>query len=70
MSLFWSLLRSKASKYLTDMYCEYEELNNETSKRRVLKNVKFRQGAYGAHMAEETPPLPLVFFKSVIHKKI
>ena len=37
---------------------------------RVLKNVKFRQGAYGAHMAEETTPLPLVFLKSVISKNM
>ena len=44
-------------------------LIDETSKRRVFKNVKFRQGAYGAHMAEETTPLPLVFFNSVISKK-
>ena len=41
-------------------------LIDETSKRRVFK---FRQGAYGAHMAEETTPLPLVFFNSVISKK-
>ena len=46
-----------------------EELIDETSKRRVLKNVEFRQGTYGAHMAEETTPWPLVFFKSLIHKK-